>query len=92
MNPEIIISTIGAIMTTISILPQAIKTIKTKETEALSFWMYFLSTIGVLCYFIFGLMIKNYPLIIGNSIIFVFSSIILAIKTYNLLHKKDERV
>jgi MtN3 and saliva related transmembrane protein len=45
-NPEIIAS-IAAFFTMIGYVPQAIKTIKTKDTTGISFWMYLCSIVGV---------------------------------------------
>jgi MtN3 and saliva related transmembrane protein len=44
---------IAAFSTTISFLPQAIKTIKTKDTKALSLPMYLLFTFGVFMWLIY---------------------------------------
>ncbi len=70
----------AAFCTTISFLPQTIKTIKTKDTSGLSLSMYVLFFIGILCWFIYGLIITNYPLLIANGITIVLAGIILSMK------------
>lgn len=90
MQHSDIIAYIAAFLTTVGYLPQAIKTIKTRDTKALSFWMYFLSFIGVIFWLIFGIMIGNYPIIIKNILIIILSGIILFIKTKHILENKED--
>ena len=91
MNNADIIASIAAFLTAVGYLPQAIKTIKSRDTNSISFWMYFCSFVGVIFWLIFGLMIGNYPIIIKNIVIIVLSGIILAIKTKHILQGRDDR-
>lgn len=70
----------AAFCTTISFLPQTIKTIKTKDTSGLSLSMYTLFFIGVASWLIYGIVISNYPLVIANGITLVLSGLILRMK------------
>jgi MtN3 and saliva related transmembrane protein len=70
----------AAALTTISFLPQAIAVIKTKHTKDLSVSMYFIFTIGVFLWLIYGLLLKTPPIIIANTITLIFSSTILFMK------------
>ena len=63
-----IIGLLGATLTTMSFLPQAIKTLRTRETEAISLWMYLIFASGVTCWFIYGLLLHNFPIIIANAV------------------------
>lgn len=72
--------TIAAILTTASFLPQAIKTIKTKDTKGISTGMYSMFVIGVFLWIIYGIQLKDMPIIIANVITFVLASIILGFK------------
>lgn len=74
---------LAASLTTLSFLPQAIKTIKTQDTESLSFGMYAMFTTGVLMWLIYGLSIENYAIIVANAVTFVLAAIILGFKVYN---------
>jgi len=82
-----IIGYIAAILTTISFLPQAIKTIKTKDTSSISLTMYILFTIGVTCWFIYGIYIRDWAVSLANLVTGIFSIIILTYKIKNV--KKD---
>ena len=80
MNIITIIGLFAAACTTFSFLPQAIKVIKTKHTKDLSLGMYSIFTLGVLLWLIYGLLVKDLPLIIANIITLVFASTILIMK------------
>lgn len=72
-----ILGLIAATCTTISFLPQAIKTIKTKHTKDLSLGMYFVLTAGIFLWLIYGILLKNLPMILANGISFIFTATIL---------------
>lgn len=74
--------TIAAILTTASFLPQAIKTIKTKDTEGISTVMYSMFVVGVFLWIIYGIQLKDMPIIVANVITFVLASIILGFKIF----------
>ena len=75
-----IIGLSAAFSTTVSFLPQAIKTIQTKDTSGISLYMYALFTVGTLLWLIYGLMSHSLPVTIANAITFVFASVILIYK------------
>jgi MtN3 and saliva related transmembrane protein len=70
----------AAFCTTISFLPQALKTIRTRDTASISLSMYALFTLGTLLWFIYGLWTANLPVYIANGITLVLAVIILAYK------------
>lgn len=74
------IGLIAAVLTTISFLPQAIKTIKSRHTKDLSLFMYALLTTGVFLWFVYGVFLLNVPLILANGITFLFTATILVMK------------
>ena len=79
---------LAASLTTLSFLPQAIKTIKTQDTESLSFGMYAMFTTGVLMWLIYGLSIENYAIIVANAVTFVLAAIILGFKIFNTIKNR----
>jgi MtN3 and saliva related transmembrane protein len=85
--PEII-GYIAATLTTASFLPQAILTIRTRDTESLSLGMYSMFTMGVLCWLIYGVYIADKAIIFANAITFVLAALILSFKIYNVIFKK----
>lgn len=87
-----IIASLAAFFTMIGYIPQAIKTIKTKETEDLSFWMYFFSIVGVIFWLIFAIMISNIPMILKNIAVIILGGLILVIKTKNILQGSEKSI
>ncbi|MDB5011739.1 MAG: hypothetical protein JWQ06_2528 [Mucilaginibacter sp.] len=75
-----IIGFLAAFGTTISFLPQAIKTIQTKDTSGISLSMYSLFTGGTLFWLIYGILSLSIPVAIANAITLIFASIILVYK------------
>lgn len=75
-----ILGIVAACLTTASFLPQAVQVIKTKETKGISFAMYLMFTTGILLWLIYGVMIKNIPIIAANSVTFVLAFIVLVMK------------
>lgn len=74
---------VAAFFTTTSFLPQAIKTIRTKDTSAISLPMYILFTFGTLMWFVYGISSHNLPVYIANGITLIMASIILFFKLRN---------
>ncbi|HWB25499.1 MAG TPA: SemiSWEET transporter [Chitinophagaceae bacterium] len=74
------IGLLAAFCTTVSFLPQAIKTIKTKDTSGISLAMYSLFAFGTLMWFVFGLLSQDVPVSLANGVTLVFACIILAYK------------
>ena len=70
----------AAALTTASFLPQAVKTIRTKNTSGISLFMYSLFALGTVLWLLFGLLSNNMPVIAANAITLVFAVIILIYK------------
>jgi len=75
-----IIGLVAAALTTWSFLPQVIKTIRTKKTEDISLAMFLVLSVGLFIWLVYGLLIKDLPLIIANLISFILTAIILFFK------------
>ena len=75
-----VIGYLAAFGTTVSFLPQAIKTIQTKNTSGISLYMYALFTAGTFLWLMYGIMSNSLPVAVANVITFIFASIILVYK------------
>ncbi|MDA3870921.1 MAG: SemiSWEET transporter [Candidatus Marinimicrobia bacterium] len=80
MNWITIIGFLAATGTTISLLPQAIKIIKTKHAKDISLGMYLILTTGIFLWLVYGILIKDLPLIVANGISLFFSVSVLILK------------
>lgn len=82
---------LAAVLTSSSFLPQALKTIKTRDTASISLSMYILFTTGTLMWFIYGLISDNLPIWLANGFTLVLASVILYFKVKNTLNQQDKR-
>ncbi len=63
--------------TTVSFLPQAIKTLKTRNVEGLSLLTYLLLFLGSLSWFLYGNYLNDIPLVATNSMTTILTGLIL---------------
>jgi MtN3 and saliva related transmembrane protein len=82
MNADIseIIGLMAGSLTTISFLPQVIKTWKSKSAKDLSLVMFSLFCLGIVLWLIYGLLIHSLPVILSNAFTLILSSMILFFK------------
>ena len=80
IQPVELIGLAAAAMTTGSFLPQAIKTIRTRDTRSISLGMYALMTLGVALWLGYGIAVGSLSLILANGFTFLQSALILALK------------
>lgn len=71
---------LAATCTTLSFVPQAVKTIRTRNTSGISLGMYVVFTFGIVCWFGYGIFLQSWPMIASNAVTFVVAATILALK------------
>ena len=86
-TPEVI-GYLAATLTTVSFLPQAILTIKTRNTDSLSLTMYGAFTLGVLLWLVYGCYLGDRAIIWANAVTLALSLAILYVKVDNTLRKR----
>jgi MtN3 and saliva related transmembrane protein len=70
----------AATLTTVSFVPQAIKTLRSGDTAAISLPMYLLFTSGVALWGAYGLVRGDGPLVVANAITLLSAGLILQSK------------
>jgi len=75
-----IVGLVAAFLTTLAFLPQVIHTIRTRSTHDISLRMYSLYTVGIFLWLVYGLLLRDMPLIAANAITLVLSGTILGLK------------
>ncbi|MHB1922626.1 MAG: SemiSWEET transporter [Chitinophagaceae bacterium] len=80
MTPTTFLGLLAASLTTISFLPQAIHTIRSRNTSGISLYMYLIFTVGTGLWLTYGIISHDLPIMAGNMITFVFCLIILSFK------------
>jgi MtN3 and saliva related transmembrane protein len=74
------IGAIGAVLTTICWLPQAVRLVRDKDTRAISLTTNLTFGIGLIFWLVYGIAIVDWPLIASNAVSVVFTSVIVAMK------------
>ena len=63
-----IIGVLAAIASSIRVIPQVIKGFKTKKVKDISVWWEWFGEISALLWLTYGILIEDFPLILGTSI------------------------
>lgn len=92
MNVITFIGVLAAVFSTINQLPQAWKTIKSKDTHSLSLIMYSMVWIATSLWLAYGILLKDTPLILSNSVSIIPITYILTMKIINTVSGKDARI
>ncbi|GAA4799507.1 SemiSWEET transporter [Lysobacter hankyongensis] len=71
---------LAAAMTTLAFVPQAVKTIRTRDTRSISLGMYVVFTAGIAMWLIYGIALNSVPMILANIVTFLLSATILGLK------------
>jgi MtN3 and saliva related transmembrane protein len=74
-----LVGALAATLTTAAFFPQAIKTIRTRDTGGLSITMYALLLSGVTLWLVYGIILGSWPLIVANAIVLVPQTLVMAI-------------
>ena len=77
---ETLVSAVAATLTTVAFVPQALHTIRFKETRAISLQMYVVFASGVALWLVFGMMIWNWPIMAANAITLALALTIIRMK------------
>lgn len=78
-SPELI-GYIAACLTTISFVPQAWLTFRTRDVRGISLGMYSAFTLGVALWLLYGVLLGAWPIVIANAITLALACAILAMK------------
>lgn len=80
MDYVTIVGLAAAAITVFSLFPQLVKVWKTKSTKDISLGMFSLFCSGVFLWFVYGILMKDLPIIIANFLGFIQAFIILMLK------------
>ena len=70
----------AAFLTSVCFIPQAVMTIRTKNTSGISLGMYATFTVGVSLWLVYGLALGSWPMILANTATLVLAATILGLK------------
>jgi MtN3 and saliva related transmembrane protein len=78
-----LIGGVAAFLTTAAYVPQAIRTIRTRQTRDLSLGTYFMLAAGLALWLVYGLILSSMPLILANIVTLALVGVILVLKLKN---------
>jgi MtN3 and saliva related transmembrane protein len=76
------VGTVAAVLTTLSFVPQAWLTLRTRDVSGISLGMYGAFTIGVALWLLYGWMLDAWPVIIANFLTLTLATSILGMKLW----------
>jgi MtN3 and saliva related transmembrane protein len=79
LSPELI-GYCAASLTTLSFLPQAWLTFRTRDVRGISLGMYSVFTVGVALWLLYGLLMGAWPIVAANAITLALACVILGMK------------
>ena len=80
MSVNELIGYCAATLTTVSFMPQAWLTFRTRDVRGISLGMYSVFTVGVALWLLYGLLMGAWPIVVANAITLALASVILGMK------------
>jgi MtN3 and saliva related transmembrane protein len=68
---------VAAALTTLSFVPQALHTFRTRDVRGISLGMYSAFTLGVALWLVYGVLVSAWPVVVANAITLVLALAIL---------------
>jgi MtN3 and saliva related transmembrane protein len=80
MDIQDLIGYAAATLTTVSFVPQALKTFRTRDVSGISLVMYSLFATGVALWLVYGVMLGEAPIYVANAITLALALAVLVMK------------
>jgi MtN3 and saliva related transmembrane protein len=71
---------LAAFLTTAAFVPQVVRVMRTRDTNAISLWMYLLFSAGVALWCLYGLLLGLWPVVLANGITLVLALVVIGYK------------
>jgi MtN3 and saliva related transmembrane protein len=81
----------AASLTTLSFVPQAWLTFRSRDTSGISLAMYAAFTVGVALWLVYGIALGEWPIIVANAVTLALAAVILTMKLKAPLPARRER-
>lgn len=80
MDPVQALGWVAAACTTLSFLPQVVHVLRTRDTAAISGWMYVVFCTGVALWLAYGVATRDAPVVAANGITLALAGTVLVLK------------
>ena len=74
----------AATLKTVSFVPQAVKIFRTRQTKDISLWMYVAFVIGVTLWLVYGILGRQWPIILANIVTL---TLVIPILIFKIIYK-----
>ena len=71
---------VAAALTTVAFVPQALKTLRSRDTRSISLGMYVVFTVGLCFGLAYGIVVGSWPMLLSNVVTLALALVILALK------------
>lgn len=75
-----VIGYVAASLTTLSFVPQALHTFRTRDVRGISLGMYAAFTVGVALWLVYGWALEAWPIVVANTVTLALAGTILGMK------------
>jgi len=82
------IGLVAGFLTSIAVIPQVVRTYRTRHARDISIWQPVLLDIGMVLWLIYGIMLKDLPLILANAFSIFCNTLLIGMKIY---FKEDDK-
>jgi MtN3 and saliva related transmembrane protein len=87
-----LVGTLAGVLTTVSFVPQVVKTWRSGSAEDLSLFMFTLFSAGLLLWLVYGIALRSLPIILANGITLVLALSIVMLKIRDMLRRRSPAV
>ena len=82
------IGLVAGALTSVAVIPQVVRTYRTRHARDISIWQPVLLDIGMALWLIYGIMLKDLPLILANAFSIFCNTLLIGMKIY---YKEDDK-
>ena len=82
------IGLVAGFLTSVAVIPQVVRTYRTRHARDISIWQPVLLDIGMALWLIYGIMLKDLPLILANAFSIFCNTLLIGMKIY---FKEDDK-
>jgi len=82
------IGLVAGFLTSVAVIPQVVRTYRTRHARDISIWQPVLLDIGMILWLIYGIMLKDLPLILANAFSIFCNTLLIGMKIY---FKEDDK-
>jgi len=83
------VGALAGALTTVSFVPQVVKTWRSGSAEDLSLFMFVLFSAGLLLWLVYGIALRSLPIILANGITLVLALSIVLLKIRHALRRRN---